>query len=1081
MSESKRSIDLYIGEILQQLSTGHAREHAYRPAFKTLMESLENIRAVNDPKRSENGNPDFIFLSADNAAIVRGYAEAKDVTVNLVSVSNSEQMRRYAGYKSLILTNYIDFVFHRAGEPYKTVSLGTLDGHLLKEIPGARDELLTELKAFVQLPPAVIRSGSQLSAIMGSNALRIRENVSYFLTTGDDPTGELMRMHKVVKKLLVHDLSIKDFADMYAQTLVYGLFIARYNDESPAEFSRAEARELIPATNPFLRSFFDHIAGTGFDVRLRYIIDDLCDVFRVSDVRHVVNRHLGIRRQNGRDPKDPIIHFYEDFLASYDPAKRKALGVYYTPRPVVRFIVRRVNQVLIDHYGIKDGLADTTETTATVALQGRSKKVSIPRVQILDPATGTATFLDQIVRFVRERFEGQEGVWSSYAKTKLLPRLHGFELMMASYTVGHLKLGMTLAETGVTNVTERLGIYLTNTLEEGSSAAPDLFSTLGLSAAITEESRRAAELKNDHPVMVVIGNPPYSGVSSNKTAYADGLIASYKREPGTKNKLKEKKHRLDDDYVKFMAFAESVINRTGEGVMAMITNHGYIDNASYRGMRWHLMKSFDHIYIYDLHGSLTKKETQPNGKSDENVFDIRQGVSIIIACKNGDQGSGLARVYHADLWGTRQQKFEALSNEIEVEEIHPSKPLFLFNRRTFGNGDYESGVQVDQLFPLGTSGVQTSRDSLVVEFAKKDLVARLKDFADLRHSDDEIRAKYFPKAKSAKFLAGDTRGWKLSEKRLSIRSADLDKDVQPYGYRPFDTRYAAVGPTYADWPRTDIMSNMKYPNLSLIVGREGKAVGDGEWNIVFVEDVVSDLNLFYRGGGVVMPLYRYSKDGRYLGANIDSVVLKKLLKNVRGYKFADVVDDDSNERDDQSITPIQVFDYVYGILHSPEFRQANKNYLDVAFPRITPPASREAFRRAVSMGRKIRRLHLGIESLPHGLGTTYPIEGSNVVTVVSRRESKIWINDTQYFGGIDDETWATTVGGYQVMHKWLKDRIGRELTDDELRYYQTIAFRLRAIRELTELYALEEAAIADDLPVSSAEDNTSESTGSLTL
>ncbi|MBD1542249.1 N-6 DNA methylase [Arthrobacter sp. IA7] len=1062
MSGSERAIDLYVGEILQQLATGHAREHAYRPAFKDLMESLENIRAVNDPKRSENGNPDFIFLSASNAGIVRGYAEAKDVTVSLSSVSDSEQMRRYAGYKSLILTNYIDFIFYRAGEAYKTVSLGTLSGSQLVENAGARDELLRELKAFVQLPPAAIRSGSRLSAIMGSNALRIRESVSYFLSENDDPTGELQRMHKVVKNLLVHDLSIKDFADMYAQTLVYGLFIARYGDESPENFSRAEARELIPATNPFLRSFFDHIAGTGFDVRLRYIIDDLCDVFRASDVRYVVNRHLGVRRENGKDPKDPIIHFYEDFLASYDPDKRRALGVYYTPRPVVKFIVRRVNDVLIQHFGITDGLADTTQTKAAVALQGKTKTVSLPRVQILDPATGTATFLDQIVRFVRERFEGQEGAWSTYAKSKLLPRLHGFELMMASYTVGHLKLGMTLAETGVTGVTDRLGIYLTNTLEEGSSAAPDLFSTLGLSAAITEEARRAAELKNDHPVMVVIGNPPYSGVSYNKTAYADGLIAAYKREPGSKSKLKEKKHRLDDDYVKFMAFAESVINRNGDGVMAMITNHGYIDNASYRGMRWHLMKSFDHIYIYDLHGNMTKKEVQPNGLPDENVFDIRQGVSIIIACKNGDQGTKLARVYHTDLWGTRQEKFDFLDSGVQVDEIEPHKPLYLFNRRTFENAAYEDGVQVDQLFTLGSSGVQTSRDSLVVDFTKEELISRLKDLSDIRHTDQEVRDKYFPKAKSAKFLPGDTRGWRLAEKRVLIRKSELEEDVRPYGYRPFDKRYAGIGPLYADWPRTSVMSNMDYANVSLVVGREGKAVGDGEWNIVFVEDVVSDLNLFYRGGGVVMPLYRYASDGRFLGANIDSSALKQLLRKIGRYQFSDVISDDAEDAIGDSITPLQVFDYVYGILHSTEYRQANKNYLDVAFPKITPPENKEFFVRTAATGRKIRRLHLGLEPLPHNLGTTYPVAGSNVVGAIKRQDSKIWINDTQYFGGIDDETWETHVGGYQVMHKWLKDRIGRELTDDDIRHFQTIAYRLRAVREAVELYTLEEAVAADE-------------------
>jgi predicted helicase len=473
------------------------------------------------------------------------------------------------------------------------------------------------------------------------------------------------------------------------------------------------------------------------------------------------------------------------------------------------------------------------------------------------------------------------------------------------------------------------------------------------------------------------------------------------------------------------------------------------------------MKSFDHIYIYDLHGNVAKKEVAPNGQLDENVFDIRQGVSIIIACKNGDQGSKLAKVYHADLWGPRQDKFDALDAEIEVEEVYPQKPLYLFNRRRFENAVYEDGIQVDDLFTLGTSGVQTSRDSLVVDFTHEELAARLKDFSDVRHSDDQVRDKYFPTAKSAKFPPGDTRGWKLRDKRVLIRKADLDEDIQAYGYRPFDQRFAGIGPSYADWPRTEVMSNMTHPNISLVVGREGKAVGDGEWNIVFVEDVVSDLNLFYRGGGVVMPLYRYTYDGRYLGANIDSMALKNLLRNIGPYSYTDVCAEDSAEVPEDGVTPLHIFDYVYGILHSTEYRRVNKNYLDVAFPKISPPESMAAFRRTVRAGRKIRRLHLGLEPLPHNLGTTYSVAGSNLVSAIRREGTKIWINSTQYFGGIDDDTWETVVGGYQVMHKWLKDRIGRELTDADIRHYQSIAFRLRAVREVVESFSIDEAAAAE--------------------
>ncbi|MBP6921337.1 N-6 DNA methylase [Candidatus Gracilibacteria bacterium] len=629
----------YLSKVAQSLASGHATEHSYRPELRDLFVALTKYNVINEPKGSEHGKPDFIFLSGQGAELFPvAYGEAKDIHINLEKTTKSEQLARYFGYARLILTNGIEFRFFKNGSPYgEPITLATKTGNTLKIHEEKFDSFADTLSAFLTESVDSIRSSKHLAQIMGGKARRIRDNLREMLTEENRIAGryaDIFALYDIFKKEILHDLDYHNFADLYAQTLVYGLFVARYNDTTPENFTRSEARDLVPKSNPLLRKFFDHIAGEGFEKRLGYIVDELCDVFAHADVRALMH---GLYQKADIETHDPVIHFYEDFLGEYDASMRKQRGVFYTPAPVVRFIVRAVDDILKTHFGLKRGLADTSkiqqkefQTIHNKSQKYQQKKEVVTethRVQILDPATGTGTFLNEVIRHIHGSMKDQAGIWPSYVQNDLIPRLHGFELMMASYTIAHLKLGLTLAETGVSELDQRLQVYLTNSLEEAKSNRETQGTLFGLAESITREGQYADEVKADKPVMVVIGNPPYSVSSSNTGDWILNLIKDYKQGLG------ERKINLDDDYIKFIRFGEHLIEKNGEGILAFITNNSFIDGITHRQMRKHLMETFDHIYIVDLHGSSKKKETAPDGGKDENVFDIQQGTSIFIGVK----------------------------------------------------------------------------------------------------------------------------------------------------------------------------------------------------------------------------------------------------------------------------------------------------------------------------------------------------------------------------------------------------------------------------------------------------------------
>jgi len=614
----------YIETINTRYKSGISREHAYRRDLEDLIRELvSGVEITNEPSNiTDCGNPDYAITKGK---IPIGYIEAKDIGKDLNGKQYKEQFTRYKkALENLIITDYIRFQFFQNRVLIHEIKIGEIESNSVKPITENFQQFENLIRNFCTYIGQTIKSSKKLAEMMAAKA-KLLQNILENAITSDEETQEntsLREQYKTFKQVLINELTPKEFADIYSQTLAYGMFAARLHDTTLDDFSRQEAAELIPKSNPFLRKLFGYIAGPDIDERIKRTVDNLADVFRATNVEELL-KNFGKSTQTN----DPIIHFYETFLSEYDPKLRKSRGVWYTPEPVVNFIVRAVDDILKIEFNLPQGLADTSKIKIKVPEQGSSKLVEkeVHKVQILDPATGTGTFLSEVVKLIyNNNFKNLQGVWSSYVEEHLIPRLNGFELLMASYSIAHLKLDMLLRETGYNPTgNQRFNIYLTNSLEEYHPDTGTLFSNW-----LSTEANDANHIKRDTPVMVVMGNPPYSVSSSNKSEWIEKLMVDYKKDLNERNI-----QPLSDDYIKFIRYGEYYIDKTGEGILAYISNNSFIDGIIHRKMREHLLKTFDKVYILDLHGNAKKKETTPNGDKDENVFDIMQGVSINIFIK----------------------------------------------------------------------------------------------------------------------------------------------------------------------------------------------------------------------------------------------------------------------------------------------------------------------------------------------------------------------------------------------------------------------------------------------------------------
>lgn len=1038
-------IEKYIQNINKRYQLGNATEHTFRGDLQQLIENLvPTISATNEPKRQSCGAPDYILTKKD---IPVGFIEAKDIgdkdLKGAKKTGNKEQFDRYkASLNNLIFTDYLDFHLYRDGEFITKIAIGEVTETGIKSLPENFLTFTNLIKDFCTHIGQTIKSPKKLAEMMAGKA-RLLSGVIEKALMSDEINQEnstLKDQMGAFKKILIHDITPKEFADVYAQTIAYGMFAARLHDPILETFSRQKAAELIPKSNPFLRKLFGYIAGPDIDDRIKWIVDNLVEIFLACNVEEILKNY-------GKSTKmeDPIIHFYETFLSEYDPKLRKARGVWYTPAPVVNFIVRAVDDILKTEFDLPQGLADNSKTKIKVDVQGKQVEQEVHKVQILDPAAGTGTFLAEVIKHIHKKFVGQQGIWSNYVETHLLPRLNGFELLMASYAMAHLQLDLLLTETGYkTTTNQRFRVYLTNSLEEKHPDTGTLFASW-----LSAEANEANYIKRDTPVMCVIGNPPYSGISSNNGEWINKLIEDYKYIDGVH--FNERKHWLNDDYVKFLRYGQHFIEKNGSGVLAFINPHGFLDNPTFRGMRWNLLKTYDKIYTIDLHGNSKKKETAPDGNADVNVFDIMQGVSINIFVKTGKKKANeLGKVFHFDLYGKREMKYDFLSDSslksVNFQELKPEKPfLFFVPKNNKGSKEYEKGFRVDELFSVNVTGVVTARDSFVIDFEKPILKKRMEEFSDINFTDDSIRRKFFGNKKEGKYLAGDSRGWKMVEARKTIQSFNHNDIIQKIAYRLFDDRYIYYHSSMVDWGREKFMYHfINKDNVGIDLCRQ--LVTD-EYSHIFVTNKIVDDSFVSnksRERGYVFPLYLYPDNPEQQIIiqtaeripNLNTEIIKQIAEKL-GLTFTN-----EKETTENTFAPIDILDYIYAVLHSLTYREKYKEFLKIDFPRVPYPKDQNTFWQLVKLGEEIRQIHLLESPTVEKYITQYPIDGDNIVTKPKYQDGKVYINNTQYFNFVPEIAWNFYIGGYQPAQKWLKDRKDRKLEIEDIFHYQKIIVAL---------------------------------------
>jgi predicted helicase len=1059
----------YLKTVEKDLAAGYATEHTHRPALKSLIESLaQGITATNEPKRIKCGAPDFIVTHGQTPL---GYIEAKDIGIPLDREEKSEQMSRYLGsLDNLILTDYLEFRWYVRGEHRLTSRLATTKGKgKMRVLDSGADEVTELLTAFLTTKVPTVNSPKELAERMAAVAQLIRSAIRRAFDEESKTDDQLDPLHDQLqgfRDVLIHDLTQEQFADMYAQTAAYGLFAAKCNAKGNAAFTREHAAYDLPKTNPFLRKLFNQIAGPELDERVAWAVDDLAELLNRTDIDAIL-KDFGRRTRQ----EDPVVHFYETFLAAYDPKLRETRGVYYTPEPVVSYIVRSVDHILKKDFKLADGLADSGKVK--VKTSNKDATIESHRVLLLDPATGTGTFLYAVINHIFETFKHNRGMWSGYVSEHLLPRLFGFELLMAPYAVAHLKLGLLLAETGYNfGVDERLRVYLTNTLEE----VHQLADASAFTRWLTEEADSAQKIKRGAPVMVVFGNPPYSGQSANTGKWIANLLHGRDTQTGTKagsyfemdgQPLGEKNSKwLNDDYVKFIRFAQWRIEQTGYGVLAFITNHGYLDNPTFRGMRQSLMETFDDIYVLDLHGNSKKKERSPDGSKDENVFDIQQGVAIGLFIKRASVKKNPATVRHAHLWGMREMYDEDASNErnlsggkyhwllqhdvstTEWASLEPQSPHYLFvPQNSDTRAEYEKGWKVTDIMPINTTGITTARDNLTVHWSREEVWSTVKDFAALE--PEEARLKYE--------LGKDARDWQVTLAQKDLKLSGPSKgNIVPVTYKPFDLRYTYYtghSKGFQCMPRGEVTRHViAGDNECLIFTRSGSS--GKPFNHIFATQHPVLVRLFPDAACVAYfsPLYIYPTDikttlfadheingnTKERSPNLAPEFIAEFSERLgMTFKTDDVGDKVTN------FGPKDVFNYMYAVFHSPTYRSRYAEFLKSDFARLPLTSNANLFRALSDLGAELVALHLLKKNAP--ASTTFPITGSQTVEAVRYTEpsqeseqSRVWINPEQYFEGVTPAVWNFHIGGYQVASKWLKDRKGRKLTYDELAHYQQV-------------------------------------------
>lgn len=1020
----------YLQKIHKTNGAGDASERSFYPDLKKMVEDFLESKGFRanitiESRIKAEGIPDFTVRK--NKQLI-GYIEAKDInTEDLQTVSESEQLERYKTKPNLILTNFCEFWLWRDGRWIKKVRIAMPRVlNTLKTAPPLQNEkeLAELLDIFISYNIPETKTAKSLAKELAQRAKLLPSYIVYLLN--DDKEEEIDRIYNAFKEFLIPDLLKEDFADIYAQTITYGLFTARLRYDGKEKFSRFLAQRLIPKNIQILRDTFSLISSQALPEHIAWIVDDIATILAYSNMEKIKKE---LHREKGGD--DPLIHFYETFLAEYDPKKRKARGVYYTPLPVVSYITRSVNILLKEKFGKKLGFAS----------EG---------VMLLDPASGTLTFPANAIAIAKEEIDksSNAGSWPQIVKNHILKNYYAFELLMAPYIIGHLKVSLLLEDLGYKMENgERFQLYLTNTLDLSDVEK----STLPFVAGLSEEAEKARVIKKDTPILVVMGNPPYSVSSANlikENSEYKNLYESYKE---IVRKEEKNIQPLSDDYIKFIAFAHWKIKQAGQGVVGMITNNSYLDGLIHRDMRRKLAEDFDEIYILNLHGNSKRNEKTLKGGKDENVFDIQQGVGIILMVKSGAKEK---KIKYFDLYGLRKGKGDFLESHnvknTKWQELELKEPSFWFVPKDMrGERMYDKFISVKDVFKEYNRGVVTSRDNFVIG-ELNDLKRNLRIFIDPNFSDEMVRSA---------LKLENTKGWNISKARENMIKKGVEESLfVDYCYRPFDNRKICYEDFLLERSRKEIMRHMLKDNLGLLLMRQ---VYWKNYNHIFISNTVTDSRVFIsnRGAADIFPLYLYNtyaskkeKPALSYGnlmlfdkpkekePNIKTEIIKKLSES---YK--------------KKITPEEIFYYIYAILYSNIYRKKYNEFLKIDFPKIPFAKDIKLFNKISKSGKELADLHLlKSEKLENNKSVKFPAVGNNKAEKREYKNNKIYINDKQYFSGVEMEVWNYHVGGYQVLDKWLKDRKDKVLSSADANHYLKIIAALKltieAQKEIDGLY-----------------------------
>jgi len=994
---------------LRQTPLGEHTEFTGRSALEELLNAFAaattsgRVTVQHEPKRApDKGAPDFKIT---RQGMILGYVETKPVGENLDRVLKSEQIAKYKSLsQNIILTDYLHFVWiNKDGLQRESLCHATdLENRRFRPREDRAGAVGGLLEAFFSTAPEGIGRAQRLALALATRSRLLRDHLGEELVRQEreHKGARLYGLYQIFRDQVFNELTLKEFADAFAQMLAYGLFLARLNSDSEP-VTLHNAREHVPGSFRLIRELVDFLTELEKDEYrdVRWVVEEVLSIVNGLNLA-AIHEDLSFRQRKAISRKvraadeeehrlferDPFIYFYEDYLKAYDPATRKGRGVYYTPPPVVNFIVRAVDDILKDTFGIRDGLADHR------------------RVTVLDFACGTGTFILEVFQRVFDNIGGPEaGRADLMVREHFLKNIFGFEYLIAPYTIAHLKLSQYLKDQkhGLKD-DERLQVFLTNTLEPIEPQANLLL------PAVSAEVEAAQRVK-EQPILVITGNPPYSAHSKNTGAWITAAIEPYKMVD--EKHFGERKHWLHDDYVKFIRFAQLKMDAVEEGVVGVITNHSWLDNPTFRGVRQSLMRSFEQIYVLDLHGNSKKKEHAPDGSKDENVFDIEQGVAISLFVKKPGLEQG---VWRGDLWGNRLAKYQAVASSsfdrFGWKELEVESPQYLF--KSLGSRKnsqaYKKYWGIPDVLPENTPGIITARDRFSIAFNPAELGQRVSRLIDPRNTDKALRDEYKIK---------DTRGWSLSQARAALRNRPGWKEaIRLILQTPFDCRYVAHDIRLIDWGRWGFTSRLSKDELGLCLPR--KIDIQRPWEHVFVAKKfishhavsMKEVNYYFPlaidGHENLSPDFRFFLDSRY----------------------------------EHHYAPEEILGYIYAVLHAPSYRARYTEFLRIDFPRVPFPKKADDFEALSGLGWALVQAHL-LRELPRRGLAEYHEKGDHTVEAVrySPQEQAIHINKTQCFRPVPPDVWDFHIGGYRVLDKYLKSRKGRTLGLDEIDHVGAVA------------------------------------------